>query len=235
LKPVANQLGWQPAPGETDQVKSLRARVLFGLGYVGRDPETLEEARKRVEAALEDRAPIDPTLASVAFNLAALNGDAHLYQKIQDGLKTTKTPQDYYRLMFSLADFDDAKLLQRTLEFALSPEVRRQDRLSLIGAVIQNPSGTGLGWDFVRSHWQKVAEVEGGFAAGTVIDAASAACDAGLRASVKDFFATHEVAGAERTLQQSLERIDYCLDLKARQSDQLASWLQHHGRAAGGE
>ena len=32
LTPVAAELGWQPKPGESDETKSLRARVLHTLG-----------------------------------------------------------------------------------------------------------------------------------------------------------------------------------------------------------
>jgi hypothetical protein len=47
-------------------------------------------------------------------------------------------------------------------------------------------------------------------------------CDAGLRDQVKGFFAVHPIPDAERTLQQSLEQINYCVDLKAQQSSPLA-------------
>jgi len=54
-----------------------------------------------------------------------------------------------------------------------------------------------------------------------------------MRDEVQDFFATHKVATAERTLRQSLERMNYCVDLKARQTPQLSSWLQQRGGSAG--
>jgi aminopeptidase N/puromycin-sensitive aminopeptidase len=105
--------------------------------------------------------------------------------------------------------------------------------LGLISAVMQNPTGTRVAWDFVRSHWTDIAKVGGGFTSGEVVGATSAICDAGMRDEVQDFFSTHKVPTAERTLKQSLERMDYCVDLKSRQAPQLASWLEHQGAAAG--
>jgi len=60
-------------------------------------------------------------------------------------------------------------------------------------------------------------------------------CDAKLRTDVTQFFATHKVAASERGLKQSLERIDYCIDLRAQQSPKLAAWLKSNsgGVAAG--
>ena len=55
-------------------------------------------------------------------------------------------------------EFSDPKLLQRTLDFAVSPDVRSQDALRLISNVMHNPAGEKLAWDFIQSHWDAVAE-----------------------------------------------------------------------------
>jgi hypothetical protein len=54
-----------------------------------------------------------------------------------------------------------------------------------------------------------------------------------MRDEVKDFFSSHHAPAADRTLKQSLESINYCVDLKAQQGTQLASWLQTHGNSVG--
>jgi hypothetical protein len=56
-----------------------------------------------------------------------------------------------------------------------------------------------------------------------------------MRDQVTDFYAAHKIAAAERTYRQSIERINNCVDLKAQQQSQLASWLGQHGSAAGGQ
>jgi aminopeptidase N len=234
LTPVAKELGWQAKPGESDETKTLRAHVLHTLGYAGRDPEVLTEARKLTEKALQDPASIDHTVAFTAFALAAENGDAALYDQIMEHMqKRGASLEEYYIYFRALAQFRDPKLLQRTLDYAVSPAVRSQDTLSLISAVMQNPAGTKLAWDFVRGHWPELEKVGGGFTSGEVVAATGVICDTGMRDEVQDFFATHKVASAERTLRQSLERMSYCVDLKARQTPQLSSWLEQRGGAAG--
>jgi hypothetical protein len=233
LTPTANELGWKPAPGEDDDRKALRPRILYTLGYTGRDPQILDEAGRLAQQALNDPKSVDGTVVGTVFSLAAINGDGALYDRMMAGMKTAPSPDDYYNLMGALSQFSDPKLLDKTLLFALTPDVRSQDVPSLIAGVMENPAGTRLGWDFVRAHWSEIAKVLGGFNSGGLISATGSFCDANLGSQVQDFFAVHKVPSAERTLKQALERVNYCVDLKSQQSNQLASWLQRRGSAAG--
>ena len=233
LSPMAKELGWQARAGESDEKKSLRTTALRTLGYTGRDPEILAQARKVAEQALDNPESVDRTLANTAIGLAVVNGDEALYEKLKSHLKSTKTPEEYYVYLGSLTRFSDPKLLDQTLEYAVSPEVRSQDTLGLISGVLENPAGAKEGWNFVRSHWSDVEKVGGGFTSGEVVQATSGFCDAELRDEVKDFFSTHPVPTAERTLKQSLERMTNCVDLKSQQQTQLASWLQQHATSTG--
>ena len=234
FSPIAKELGWTAKPGESDETKALRARIMGVLGHAGRDPEVIAEARKLTEVALKDPGAVDHTLAFTVFGLSAQNGDSALYDELMEHLQQKGSSlEDYYIYFQSISQFRDPKLLHKTLDFAVSPAVRSQDSLGLISAVMENPAGTRVAWDFVRAHWTDIAKVGGGFTSGEVVHATSAICDAGMRGEVQDFFSTHKVPTAERTLKQSLERMDYCVDLKSRQTPQLASWLEHQGASAG--
>jgi aminopeptidase N len=233
LAPAFAEVGWEPKPGETDEQKTLRGRLFGSLGHDARDPQVLAQARTIADKFIDDPTSVDRELAGGAFGLAALNGDPAFYDKIMGALKNAKTPEEYYGYLFTLAQFSDPKLLQRTLDFAISPDVRSQDALQLIGSVIQNPVGEKLAWDFVQTHWDAVAKAGGPFASAQVVNATAVFCDAGMRDQVTDFFAAHKVEAAERTFRQSIERINNCVDLKSRQEPQLSSWLGQHGTAGG--
>ncbi|MBZ5552128.1 MAG: M1 family metallopeptidase [Acidobacteriia bacterium] len=225
LTPVANDLGWQVQPGDSEDRKDLRAKVLAMLGGLGRDPKVLAEARRLTEQALQDPASVDSSLAAAAFGLTARNGDAALYDKLRAAIKTAKTPGQYYLYFFTLGNFNDPQLIERTLQFAISSEVRSQDSLNLIGAVMGKPARQRIAWNFVRTHWDEVEKAGGPFASAQVEGSTGAFCDAKLRDEVVEFFSAHKVAAGERTLRQSLEQINNCIDLKSLQSEQLASWL----------
>lgn len=233
LSPIAKDLGWQAKSGDSDEQQSLRAQLMLTLGRTGRDPETLAEARKLADQAMQNPASVDRELVFPALQLAAFNGDAALYDRMLANVKNAKTPEEYYTYLQALAEFSDPKLLERTLQYAISPDVRSQDALQLIAGVARNPSGERLAWDFVRSHWSDVEKVGGPFAGLEVAASVGSFCDAGLRDEVKDFFFEHTTGAGERTLKQSLERINYCIDLRSQQSDKLAAWLGRQASSAG--
>ena len=230
---MMKDVGWEPKPGESDEQKTLRVRLFRTLGRDARDPETLAEARKIADKALADANSVDHELAGGALPIAALNGGPDLYDKVMSAMKSTKSPEEYYAYFFTLSRFGDPKLLQRTLDFAISPDVRSQDALQLVTSVLENPAGQQLAWDFIRQHWNELEKAGGPFASAEVVRATSSFCDAGLRDQVSEFFSIHKVSAAERTYRQSIERINNCVDLRSQQEPQLATWLGQHGTAGG--
>ena len=233
LTPIMKEVGWEPKPGESDEQKTLRARLLVALGQDARDPQALSEARKIADKALADPSSVDHELAGAALPVAAVNGDAQYYDKVMAALKNPKSPEEYYAYFFTLPQFTDPKLLQRTLDFAISPDVRSQDALQLVTGVLNNPDGEKLAWDFIRQHWSELEKAGGPFASAQVIGATSTFCDAGRREEVTQFYDAHKIPASERTYRQSIERINNCIDLKSQQEPQLASWLGQHGNAGG--
>lgn len=226
LAPIAEAIGWEPKPGEPESVNGLRANLLLTLSDVGHDPQTQSLARKLAEQALQDPSSVNHEIARAALRAAAANGDEALYDKIMADLKMAKTPEIYYRDVFALTRFRDSKLVERTLQFALSPDMRSQDSPYLISAVMQNPAVARQAWSFVQDHWASIDKLGGAFAGAAIVQATGSFCDAGMREQVKTFFTTHPAPGAERSFKQSLERMNNCVDLKARQREQLASWLK---------
>jgi aminopeptidase N/puromycin-sensitive aminopeptidase len=235
LSPILKDVGWEPKPGESDEQRTLRSRLFQALGYDARDPEVLAKARQIADQALANPASVDRQIASGSFSLAALNGDEAFYDRVMKATKDAKSPEEHYMYMFALADFSDPQLLQRTLDYAISPDVRSQDTLQLLGSVMRNPDGVKLTWDFVLAHWDAVQKAGGPFASASVVAVTGSFCDAHMRDQVVDFFAAHKIEAAERTYRQSIERINNCIDLKTQQQPQLAAWLGEHGTTAGSQ
>jgi aminopeptidase N len=235
LTPMLKDVGWEAKAGESDEQKTLRARLFNALGYDARDPAVLAQAREVADQALDDPASVDRQMAGGAMTLAALNGDQAYYDRLMAALKNPKSPEDYYNYFYALAQFQDPKLQQRTLEYAISPDVRSQDALGLITSMMSSPEGEKPAWDFILAHWDAVQKAGGPFASAQVVGSTGSFCDAHMRDQVVEFFAAHKIEAAERTYRQSIERINNCVDLKSQQEPQLASWLGQHGTSAGGQ
>ncbi len=233
LQSLIHDLGIVPKPGDNDDQKNLRAAVLHTLGISGADPEVLAEARKQARRALQDPASVSPELLPVFFGLAARNGDAEFFDGIMAKAKSAEIPENYYLYLATLSQFSDPKLLQRTLDYAISGQVRSQDVKGVIGRVMQNPGGREVAWEFVRAHWPEISRAGGPFRSGDIIGSAGNFCDAEQENQVREFFSSHPTQTSDRLLKQTLERIDYCVDLKSREQDALSAWLGEHSEKLG--
>jgi aminopeptidase N len=233
LRPAMQQLGTTATPADSDERRSLRAAVFRTLGYSGRDAETLGQARSLLQQYMKNPASVDPTLLDPVFTLSAMQGTPAMYEEFVARSKDAKTPEDYYRYLFALAQFTDPALLKRTLDYALSPAVRSQDAPFVIGAVMENSAGRELAWQFVQTHLDPLKQKASFAGTAVMVRFAGDFCTATSKQQVQQFFGDHPVPGAERTLRQTLEDIQNCVDLKAQQGMALASWLNEHPTAAG--
>jgi aminopeptidase N/puromycin-sensitive aminopeptidase len=160
--------------------------------------------------------------------VAALGGDRTLYDRYVAQLRTLSgQPEEYYRFFSALPWFQDPVLVQRTLEFSLSPEVRTQDTAQLIAGLIGRPPSREAAWKFVKAQWPTLIQKLGTFQGiPGIIAAVGSFCSAKDAADVRQFFIANPVPSSERTLQQAFERIDNCTALVARQQTPLTAWLR---------
>jgi aminopeptidase N len=226
LDPIARDVGWEAKPGETEDQAGLRARLMLALGDVARDPQVQALAGKLTEQYLADPSSVDHEIASIALLIAALNGDQALYDRITADLKAAKTPEAYFTDISALRHFSDPKLVEKTLEFAISPQMRSQDAPYLISGVMRDRATEKQAWIFVQAHWGSIENLGGAFAGGIIVQGTGSFCDPVMRDEVQAFFTSHPAPAAERSLKQSIEQINYCVDMKTQQGPQLASWLQ---------
>jgi aminopeptidase N len=232
LGPIAREVGWEAKPGESEAQLTLRADLLAALGGVARDPEVQALAQKLASQYLADPGSVDREIAPVALRVAARRGDEPFYNQLTQKLQTTNTPESYLNEVFAVSSFSDPRLVERTLKYAISPRMRSQDALGLISIVMQNPETAKQAWSFVQAHWSSIENLGGAFAGGEIVQATSGFCDLGMRDEVQAFFTSHPAPAGERSLRQSAERIDYCVDLKTQQARRLASWLQSRSAPA---
>ena len=153
-------------------------------------------------------------------------GDAALYEQYLAHAQAAKSPEEHERFLYSLAAFRDPALLIRTIDYALSDKVRTQTAPFLIAAALSNPAGRPATWNYVKAHWNTIASKIPAFAAGSLVYAAGNVCDAASRDDVDSFFKAHPLAGADRMMRETDERMNQCIDLRARQESKLAAWLK---------
>ena len=239
LRPALDEIGWTPAPPsrstasvgsvEEEGRLELRASLVKALGETGRDPAVIAKAREVVLSELAKPGSVESTLLNTAVPVAALSGDAALYERYLARSRATSDPEEQHRYMYALAAFSDPALVRRTMDYIAGPEVRTQDTKIFIARLLGNPDARQLAWELLQARWTDVQKKTGEFVGNTVIvGALGAMCGSRALADVKKFFAVHKVPDAERTLQQSAERIEACTRLAAAQSGKLTEWLSRH-------
>jgi aminopeptidase N len=230
------KIGWEPAPGETDDVHNLRSNLIAILGSLGEDPETTQKATAMAKKYLEQPDSVDPSIARNVLKVAARFGDTALFQQYVAAMRRRTAPEQFYSVAGALASFRDPQLVQQWLEIIVSPEIRNQDAAGFIADLIHDPETNRVAWEWVKAHWPQVEAQLTLSSGGTIVGATRSFCDAGSRDDVQKFFTEHKVASSERTLKQTLERIDSCISYRSQQQSSVSAWLQQHagGAVSGG-
>ena len=231
LSPLADRLGWEPAPTEPDDRRDLRTSVLYTLGYAGRDEDVLREARRRVDLHIAGTRALDSNLAETALQLAALTGGVDLYDRYFSGMTGGGTRREQALFRDALTYFPVPALQRRTMEYAVSSEVRAQDAPAIIAGLMRRPWSTSGTWQQLKANWNILNKSLGMFQAlPGVVQSTQSFCDLSSRDDVEAFFREQRVHGAERTLARSLETIERCAAAKRAHGERLAAFLAASGR-----
>lgn len=221
--PALRHIGTDPTPGEPDLRAKLRGLLLSTLAVLGDDADATARAR----AILFDGASSDPELIAAATSIVAATGSNEDYEWFLDKFRRPTSPQERIRMMYALAEFDDADLMRRTCEMAFTEEVKSQDAPFLLNRCIANKHHGTLAWSIVRRNWEMA---EARFPSNTIIRMVSSVNTLNtpaMRDEVRGFFAEHPLPQSAKTLEQVLERHGVNVALRERESAALsaAGWL----------
>jgi aminopeptidase N len=225
LQPMAAELGENPVAGESDDRRALRSDVFGALASDGRDPQLLAKSRVLVEQYMRDPNSVDAALAGNALVVSAFDGNVALYDRYVEHMKTAKTPEEYYNYFSALMRFPSAGLAKRTFELALSPDVRNQD-LYQIGGLLGNAEVQAAAWELFKSNYPAMAQKSDASLSAGFSGFAGYFCDEKLRDDSQDFFASQNLLGSERVLQNAKDSVNACIGLRSLQQANLSSFLR---------
>lgn len=222
--PVLTKLG-PPSPADTPDARQLRAELFSVLGYYGKDPQVLAEASKIAEQYFTEPASIDPTLGQTALAIAARNGDASYFDKLQKTYETSNDPEVRDGALRLLAQFENPELVKRSLDYTLSGKVRNQDVAYQFSISLQSDANRDQTWSYIKANWDKVQAQLTTEMGSYLVSSTSSFCSVKAREDVESFFETHKVAAADRALRHATEQINGCIEFRALQHASLKQWL----------
>jgi aminopeptidase N len=115
--------------------------------------------------------------------------------------------------------------VERTVRLIDQGKVRQQDYPRFFSALLANPAAQQSAWNYLKEHWEALAEKVTTFGGRGAVSALANFCSAEQQQDVKQFFSAHRVPGAERALQQSLEQMNNCIEFKQTQQKNMDQWL----------
>ncbi len=219
---------------DTYDRQQIRTALFAALGEAG-DPAVLAEARGLTDDLFAGKKVTQPDLIDSAVSLAAETGDETFYNALLTVSQKATDPGLQTQALEVLTKFRDPKLVLRTLEYAVSGQVRNQDSWILLAIEINQRQTRGIAWPWVEQHWDAVKAQLTTSSGAQLVGSTGAFCTVEGRNDVATFFAGHKVEASERTLAKALDSIDACVRLKATQEPKLKVWLAAHRPPSGGE
>ncbi len=226
VEPNIVRLGWEPQPGETPFDTLMRPLVLQQAVRF-EEPVVTAEAKARFEAYLRGSA-VDPDLRPVVLYAAARHGGAREFDAIQARYLTEESPQVKMSLLAALGRFHDPAIIQRFLDFGISPEVRAQDIFMVLAWGFRNRKGRDGTWAFMKKRWELFLARYGG--GGHMLErfpsyAADGYATHEMAAEIKEFFESHPHPGTKRPTAQAIESVELKADWYDRDKDKIVAFL----------
>ena len=221
--PIYAALGKEDEHASYDQ-KEIRTQLFSSLGEAG-EPAVLAHARQVTDDLLAGKKVTEPAIVDVSVELAAANGDASFYERMLSISQKAADPSLANEALEMLTRFRTPALVIRTLEYAVSGQVRNQDSWLLIARELSQRETRDLAWPWVQQHWAQVQAQLTTASGANVIGAAGSFCTEHGRDEVAGFFAAHPVEAADRALGKALDSITNCARLRQIQEPKLHEWL----------
>jgi tricorn protease interacting factor F2/3 len=208
LGTIIDRLGWDKKKNESHTNTLLRSFAIVGLGKLG-DKEVISEAELRFKKFLKNPNSLSADLQDVVFSLVAWNGNESIHKKFISLYKKANSQEEKLRFLAGMCNFKQKKLLLKTLQFTLGPNVRSQNIQMPIMRITSNIHAKDFMWSWLKMNWDKIVNKAGigNTLLNRVVASIGQVVVAKQENEIKKFFKQNPVPGTERTLEQTLERV----------------------------
>ncbi len=223
FSPLAEKMGFNNKNKEGHSAPFLRNLAISNAGAYG-DKNIIKKSQEIFKN--RKRNPIRADMRSTIYGIIASNGSKKEWEMFVKMYSNESFHEEKERLGYALTRLKDKKLLEKTLNFALSKNVRNQDTPFMIAQVWQNPVGRDIAWKFVKKNWKEILKNygEGGFISRLLSPLEGHKITKDL-VDIKKFFNKNIAPGAERTLEQVYERINSNIAWLKADKNSIKNWL----------
>ncbi len=203
---IALSMGFEKKINEKHSDVFLRNLAIGNSAFYG-DKKVIREAKKIFDYKIEK--DISADIKGVIYNVVAQNGNIKEWRLFESMYKESPMHEEKERMGRAMGSFKDKSILEKTLRFALSKNVRNQDAPFILSAVWTNKDGRDLTWKFIKDNWTIILKnfAEGGHFLSRLLSPLGNHTNINDLKDAKLFFKKNNAPGSERTLEQVYEKI----------------------------
>lgn len=206
FSPIVEKMGFEKKVGEKHSDAFLRNLALSQSILYG-NTKVINKLKKIFKE--RNNNIIDANIRSVVYKAVASTGKQKDWKLFENLYKNELLHEEKDRLGYALTAFSNKEILNKTLSFIMSPNVRDQDAPFLLSAVWQNKEGRELTWIFIRKNWNTLLKIygDGGHFLSGIISPLGNHIKLKDLKDAKIFFEKNAAPGTERALEQIYEKI----------------------------
>lgn len=216
---IFERLTWDPKDGEKHTDTMTRALVLNRLVTFG-EQTVIAEAKRRYVTHANGTCAIPADLRESVYKAVSVYGDDALFEDLFNIYRTHELQEEKNRAAIALGYCKGSDRSKKVIEFALSDEVRDQDKISVLGPI--GETSPTVGWKMLQDNKDLLRKrYETSYLLARLIkNLTQNFTTEAMAQEMAHFFEQNKFPGAERTIQQSIETVEL-----------NAKWLARDGAA----
>lgn len=232
----AHELGWEFSEDE-DHIMSQFKALMFGSAGLSGDKKIMAAAREMFDKFKKgDFDAVHPNLRGSVFAMCVRDGDESDWQALLDRFHSAPTADERNTCLRALGRTKDDKIVAKTLDLALSGQVKMQDIYMPIGGLSSTAKGIEARFAWMTKNWDLL--VENLPPSMTMLSSVVSICVNGFtndaqKAKVEDFFKDKDKKGFNRSLEQSFDSIQAKANWLNRDREDVENWLKQKGYLEG--
>jgi len=207
FSPLAKKMGFDKKDIEKHSDAFLRSLAISQSAFYG-DKKTIDTAKKIFKN--RNTKLINADIRNAVYRTVAMYGGNTEWKLFEKLYKEEILHEEKERIGYALCSFRDKTLLEKTLSFIMSENVKDQDAPHMLAMVWQNSDGRDLTWKFVKKNWTILLKKygEGGHFLSRLVSPLGNHIKLSDLNDARKFFAKNLAPGAERSLEQAYEKIE---------------------------
>lgn len=231
----AIELGWTAEPGDSEDTRLLRQKLVPFVARTGEEKELIDRAEMLAREWLNTHRGIAPEMLEPVLVVAAEFGNRDLFNSLRAAAIQERDHHLREVLLDALGSFRNPDLARAALDLLLSKDFDlRESFYPLLFGPLSYADTREIPFEFVKQNLdallQRLPREVGEDYAAMLPTVGGSFCDAKERDELDSFFADRvkDYTGGPRALAQTLEGIDLCIAARKSLAPELTAFLNKY-------